>query len=489
MRIEWWRWQGVPPTEFEMIQAWKQWEGYVVDGRFTLGEFQGSSDHSAVFLTNYGPHSQFAAIKFVEANPAKAQLQLSRWERAAALSHRHLIRVLHWGRCQLGDVPMLYVVTEFADENLAQILPGRALTPSEAEFMLRSLLEVLAYLHSAGLAYSRLKPSNVMAVGDDLRLSGDTVCAAGEKNTGAREPTVYDAPELAATGPSPAGDIWSLGVTLVEALTQRPSPGQAVRQTEPDLPETMPAPFLEIARQCLRLDPQRRWSVSDIAAHLLPSTAPPKKSAARSRYVLAGLVVGVLAALWAGPKILRQGPNSTPLQTPAPVKAPETPPPAHEPVSAEDHTSEIAARKAADAAHTDAMPSKAMPRANPPSAQPSVSSSAASAPGKVAAQVLPTVSQRSLNTITGKVRVGVRLSVDSAGRVVDATLASPGPSHYFANAALEASRRWKFTPPEVDGEATPSEWILRFVFGRGGVEVHPEQVRSRSLVSSEKSAR
>ena len=107
-----------------MTEAWKQWEGHVVDGHFTLREFQGSSDHSAVFLTNYGPHAQTAAIKFVEATPANAQTQLSRWQRAAQLSHPHLIRVLHSGRCQLGTAPFLYVITEFAEENLAQILPG-----------------------------------------------------------------------------------------------------------------------------------------------------------------------------------------------------------------------------------------------------------------------------------------------------------------------------------------------------------------------------
>ena len=45
-----------------MNQAWKQWEGSVVDGRFALRELQGSSDHSVVFLTNHGPQAQTAAI-------------------------------------------------------------------------------------------------------------------------------------------------------------------------------------------------------------------------------------------------------------------------------------------------------------------------------------------------------------------------------------------------------------------------------------------
>ena len=89
-----------------MSEAWKRWEGSVVDGRFTLGAFQGCSDHSAVFITKYGQQGRNAAIKFVEANPISAPVQLSRWERASKLSHPHLIRILHWGRCQLGKCSM-----------------------------------------------------------------------------------------------------------------------------------------------------------------------------------------------------------------------------------------------------------------------------------------------------------------------------------------------------------------------------------------------
>ncbi len=465
-----------------MTEAWKQWEGHVVDGRFTLREFQGSSDHSAVFLTNYGPHAQNAAIKFVEATPANAQTQLSRWQRAAQLSHPHLIRVLDSGRCQLGTAPFLYVITEFAEENLAQILPSRALSPSETEVMLRSMLEALAYLHGQGLAHGRLKPSNVMAVGDDLRLSSDGVAEGGDKSLKLRGSTVYDPPELATGGPSPAGDIWSLGVVLVEALTQRPADGKGIRQGEPVLPESIPSPFLEIARQCLRLDPTRRWTVPEIAARLLPHAAPPSASVMRPRYIVAAIVVLVAGALLAGPRLLRRSSGDAPVQTPT-TEQPATPGPAP------GEQARIASQPNLSASPKPAVPHTSskkpdLPRDNssslpaPAASHPagSKATTSGSASGAVAERVLPTVSHRSLNTITGKVRVGVRLSVDSSGRVVGAKLESPGPSEYFAKVALDASRRWKFTPPQVNGEASASQWILRYAFGRGGVEVNPAQV-------------
>lgn len=461
-----------------MSEAWRQWEGHVLDGRYALGAFQGATDHSAVFLTTHGKLSEKAAIKFIEYPREGGAAQLARWERASRLSHRHLIRLLDWGQCRLADASMLYVVTESADENLGQILPARPLATSEAEYMLRSVLEVLSYLHGSGLVHGRLRPSNLMAVGDDLKLSSDAVCSAGDKNIIAREPTVYDAPEVAASGFSPAGDVWSLGITLVEAFTQRPAPAEAMRQADPKLPETIPSPFLEIARQCLRLDPERRWTVADIAAHLLPAPVVHPKARNGSRPVQAAVAVLVLGGILAGAKFLRQE-SQTADQPPSrpnlpansgspavPANAPsvETAPPASPPQPAAPAVSSKAPEKPAA---NDAAPAAVAPRSL---------TRGGSVPGSITDRVVPAVSQKSRNTITGKVRVSVRVSVDVSGRVVSAKLASPGPSRYFADIALENSRRWKFTPPQTEGEAVGSEWMLRYAFGRGGVEVSPAQL-------------
>ena len=454
-----------------MSDSWKQWEGQVVDGKFTLGEFLGRSDHSAVFRTTYGPYSQVAALKFVEAIPAFAQAQLARWERAAKLEHRHLLRIFHWGRCQLGNTPMLYVVTELADENLAQLLPNRALTPSETEYMLRSVLEVLGFLHGGGFVHSRVKPGNIMAVGDDLRLSCDTIFQTGEKNGIPHQPTVYDAPELVTTGSTPAADIWSLGITLAEALTQKASPAEAARKGDPTLPETIPAPFLEIAHQCLRLDPERRWTVPDIAARLLPTAAAPKKTS-RAAYVLAGIAVLCLAALVAVPKLLQQDVTATKPEKSAKTEAPtQSVAGSRESIPTETSKPAETFRPAESARETSSPLPPPAAHTPTPAKEPSISSK-----GAVADRVLPKVSQRSLNTITGKVRVTVRVAVDPAGKVSSASLQSPGPSEYFAKVALDASRHWKFTPPQPGGATVASNWLLRYTFGRRGVEVQPSQV-------------
>jgi len=36
---------------------------------------------------------------------------------------------------------------------------------------------------------------------------------------------------------------------------------------------------------------------------------------------------------------------------------------------------------------------------------------------------------------------------------------------------------WKFDPPKLDGQPTPSEWSLRFEFGRNSKQVFPNQIK------------
>jgi TonB family protein len=95
--------------------------------------------------------------------------------------------------------------------------------------------------------------------------------------------------------------------------------------------------------------------------------------------------------------------------------------------------------------------------------------------GEVAQQVLPDVSRSALRTVHGKLKVRVKVTVDSSGNVLAAKFDSRGPSNYFADRTLQAARRWTFTPPQVDGQGVASEWILRFEFDRAGTKVHPEQ--------------
>jgi TonB family protein len=404
-----------------MMQDWKAWEGQVADGTYLLRQCLANG----VFLTEFGePESRKAAIKIVIGNPEETAGQLERWKLASGLSHPNLLRIFAMGRSETLGVPFIYLVTEYADEDLSQVIPGRPLTVGEARETMEPALNAIEYIHSQGFVHGGLKPANFMAVDGRLKISSDSLCRVGPP------------------GLSPADDVWSLGITLVEVLTQR---------REAVVPETLPAPFLEIARGCLESDPSRRWTVAEIAARLKPKAPAlhePRRDRATTpsirRYRLAAILGLVLAIAIAVLLVNRQStaPQSSPAapvrqEQPAARTTPEPiPPPSGE-------------------ASRIVPPPPAPHQPEPP---------ARAADGAVVQRILPSVTSQATQTIHGKVKVSVRVHVDSSGNVSAAEFDSRGPSNYFAQAALAAARRWKFTPAS-------SEWVLRFEFSRTGPQV------------------
>ena len=125
-----------------LIDISKQWEGRIVDGKFPLQKWLGGSAGSAVFLTERSVNGfQKAALKLIPAETCSAEnlkeeAQLFRWADIAKLSHPHLIRLFESGRCQIDGTSLLYVVMEYAEENLAQVVPLRSLSTGEVQEML-----------------------------------------------------------------------------------------------------------------------------------------------------------------------------------------------------------------------------------------------------------------------------------------------------------------------------------------------------------------
>src|SRR3984885_12993440 len=266
----------------QMTESATKRVGQVIDGKFRLGEFVGGEDGSSVFLTDCdSPDVRKAAIKLVPADSPEAEGLLARWRHAAKLSHSHMIRLLDMGRGELDGAAVLYVVMEYAEENLSSVIARRPLAPAEARAILGPVVDALAYVHAKGFVHCRIKPANIMAENDRLKISSDGLCRIGEFSGSVGKPGAYDPPEAAGGRISPAGDVWSLGMTLCEALTQRLPVWERTNQAEPALPSTLPAEFLDLARHCLRRDPQLRWSVADIALRLLPNAPPPPKQIVR----------------------------------------------------------------------------------------------------------------------------------------------------------------------------------------------------------------
>jgi serine/threonine protein kinase len=425
------------------IEIWTKWEGRIVNGLFPLRRFLGRSNHSVVFLTeSKAQNPTKAAIKLIPADPALDEAQLSRWQRIAALSHPHLVRILDSGQCKLGGHPFLFVVMEYAEQTLAQILPHRPLTPDEVREMLIPALGALAYLHRKHMVQGQLKPTNFLVVNDQLKLASDTIRPAGDPATVSAKPSVYDPPEAKNGAIEAAGDVWGLGITLVEALTQNPAAS---------LGEATDA-LTDAVRRCVSPNPAGRPTVFDLQAQFSPVSAPaapappppvprlpadlkalsqpaPATSPSKTRLLVPAIAVSVivLVAIWAGMRPFQSHPNSTP--------------------------------------PTSSTAQSSSPQAVSPAAASQSSATPVSAAAAVLHQEMPALSRGTRDSIRGQIKVAVLVSVDRSGNVVGETLENRGSSRYFARLGLEAAKKWKFAP--ADGPDS-RQWLLQFEFTRGG---------------------
>ena len=462
-----------------MMGNWREWEGRSVDGKFVLGNYLGGSEGSAVFRTRVGngavgaKEPAEAAIKLVALSGAEAESQLRRWKSVGELSHPNLIRIVAMGHSTVEGRELVYVVEEFAEENLAQIIPDRALTAEEVGGMLGPVLAALEYVHGKGMAHGRIKPSNILAAGDLVKLSSDCLRELGGVP---RAVSPYDAPEMGATGVSAASDVWALGMTLVEVLTQHAPAWDAARMKPPEVGASVPEPFRGIAQWCLQVDPGKRCVVREIRERLegkqvraatpevtrVETVKPVQRKKAKWVYVLVAVVVAGLIYLVARPRPTGE-PNEGQKPTASAIEnAPASPSSEGKPAPGQPArgagTAQSAKETTQDAPETGAhRPSEGR-----------------SAQDEIVERVMPKVSPSAQRTINGKIKVRVRVKVNAAGNVVQATLKEAGPSKYFAREAVDAARRWKFA--QATGEET-REWTLLFVFSRGRTEVSPSRVK------------
>jgi hypothetical protein len=451
-----------------MFATWKQHEGQAVDG-IALLRLLGSGESSAVFEAELA--GERCSIKLVPTEDVVAQVPLSRWEQASKLSHPHLSRILKWGRAQLDGISLVYAAMEYAEEELASV--DRPLTPREAREMLNPAAKALGYIHGKGFAHGRIQPSNVLSVRDVLKVSGDAPLKLGERHASSPGPRPYDPPEIATSGVTPAGDVWSLGVSLVWAMTKElPTlDGGVVR-----LPDSLrPDIFRVVAAGCLERDPARRWTVANISQWLERETLPSSKRV-RPRYfwpaAAAGVIaLGTVAWIYGGPYLTSAQPSNRPAQaaaTPSPQPPPQ--PPAASTAPAPDPV-EAPARPAATRPPADAKPAaRVKPEPHDAAdASPVVAANDVTSPD-VLQPVVPDVTAKARATIHGKVPIVVRVEADASGTVTSAKIESGASSKYFANLSLKAVHQWKFVPG-----ADAREWLVRFEYIRDAD--HPVSAR------------
>lgn len=200
--------------------------------------------------------------------------------------------------------------------------------------IVRVLTEVgrgLAAAHAVHIVHRDMKPDNVIVRADghaQVLDFGFAVQAAptqselgGVRGSAGTDP--YMAPEARLGRTSRASDQFSLGITLVEALTGEPRPAGA------NVPEGVPVAVWEVARRATAPVPKERYS--DLGAMVDALTTSLERRRAPSRAVVgAALAMSALVVLGVGALVVRGRVSPSP-ETRRPERVVPASAPAHSP--------------------------------------------------------------------------------------------------------------------------------------------------------------
>ncbi|HTB97834.1 MAG TPA: protein kinase [Terracidiphilus sp.] len=239
----------------------QEWEGRTIEGKLPLLEWLGGNGDRGVFLT-VRQGIQRAAIKLIAAEGVEADAYLAQWRAVHQLAHANLMPILECGRCIVDGADFVYLVTEHAEDVLSRLITERALSAADAAKVFIPVLNVLAYLHEHEVVHGHIKPSNILCAAGKWKIACDDLWVAGGVTKQLGLPDDYNAPESLDGDLTPAIDIWSVGITLVEAMTQRMPAWNWSTERAPIVPPSIPLLFAEAVREALRVDPAMRCSIA-----------------------------------------------------------------------------------------------------------------------------------------------------------------------------------------------------------------------------------
>jgi serine/threonine-protein kinase len=204
-------------------------EGSLLNNRYQLLERYGAGGMAVVFRGRDTLLDRYVAIKVVrdeEGRSANFDLQFQREARAAAnLSHPNIVTVYDYGI----DNGQPFIVMELVPgTNLKALLRKRGrFTVEEGIPLIVQACAGLGYAHRAGLVHCDVKPHNMLVTPDNrLKVTDFGIARAmATLNPGERTDVVWGSPQYyspeqaAGHVPSPASDVYSLGVVMYEMLT------------------------------------------------------------------------------------------------------------------------------------------------------------------------------------------------------------------------------------------------------------------------------
>jgi serine/threonine-protein kinase PknG len=200
----------------------------------------------------------------------------------AEVEHPNIVRIYNFVQHtdNLTGEPTGYIVMEYVGgKSLKQIRDEHRATGRlvPVEHILAYAIEILpafGYLHRLGLVYCDFKPDNVIQVEEQLKLIDlGGVRRIDDEDTPVYGTVGYHAPEIAAAGPSPSSDLYTVGRALAVLAFDFTGYTSTYQHRLPD-PATVPVlarheSFFRLLQRATHADPRRRFSAATEMAEQL----------------------------------------------------------------------------------------------------------------------------------------------------------------------------------------------------------------------------
>lgn len=208
-------------------------ETLVLNGRYELIERIGSGGMSVVYKAKDRSLGRIVAVKVMHESFTNDSGFLKRFQQeahsAANLAHPNIVTVHDIGQ----DEYKHYIVMEFVEgQTLKEIIRSSNDEPMPISRALDLMIQVcngIGYAHRANLVHCDVKPQNVIVTVDErVKVADFGIARAISTATQVQQvsqvwgtPQYFSPEQAAGDAPSPASDVYAIGIILFEMLTGR----------------------------------------------------------------------------------------------------------------------------------------------------------------------------------------------------------------------------------------------------------------------------
>ncbi|HEY1554889.1 MAG TPA: protein kinase [Kofleriaceae bacterium] len=258
--------------------------GQTLADRYDLLELLGEGGMGAVYRARDRELDELVALKVIRGELARQPAMLERFRSevklARRVTHANVARTFELGRA--GDVVFCTMELVTGESLTHRLARGPRMALAETIAVACALLDGLEAAHAAGIIHRDIKPDNVLIAESGRVVLADFGVAALAAGTGELSGTPsYMAPEQArGEPPTPACDVYSVGVVLFEMVTGRRAfagsaleildAKQAVERLALTGDEVPPELAAVIGRATARAAPARIATAAELRRELAP---------------------------------------------------------------------------------------------------------------------------------------------------------------------------------------------------------------------------